>query len=185
MSTSINSEKAIAQVMSLVKSDKKSEIRLNANGGNSILIVCPPNLEGIFIADIYNLMDNNYTIIDLNILLVSFVEKNPSHIDEMFELLQGSVNQIFKAPEGETDPDLFSLIINEIDQALGNNKVPVIIHSGVLYGTGIDCIHIMENPLIMKSKLPLIILYPATLVGDQLMFLNSRPASKYRCMIVQ
>jgi hypothetical protein len=43
----------------------------------------------------------------------------------------------------------------------------------------------MENELVMKSKLPLIILYPATQEGDRLMFLNTRPASKYRCMIVK
>jgi hypothetical protein len=36
----------------------------------------------------------------------------------------------------------------------------------------------------MKSKLPLVILNPATQDGDKLMFLNSRPASKYRCMII-
>jgi len=42
----------------------------------------------------------------------------------------------------------------------------------------------MENELVMKAKSPLIILYPATQEGEQLMFLNSRPASKYRCMIV-
>ena len=47
----------------------------------------------------------------------------------------------------------------------------------------LKCI-LMENELVMKSKFPLIILYPATQDGEQLMFLNSRPASKYRCMIV-
>ena len=49
MSTAINPEHIITQVKRLVESDKRSEIRLNANGGNSILLVCPPNLEYQFI----------------------------------------------------------------------------------------------------------------------------------------
>jgi hypothetical protein len=71
-----------------------------------------------------------------------------------------------------------------VEQTFNEQKIPVLIHSGALYGSGIDNIHLMESELVMKSKLPLIILYPATQDGDQLMFLNSRPASKYRCMIV-
>jgi hypothetical protein len=72
----------------------------------------------------------------------------------------------------------------EIQTTYEQGKIPVLIHNGALYGSGIDNIHLMESELVMKSKLPLIILYPATYDGDQLMFLKSRPASKYRCMIV-
>ena len=71
------------------------------------------------------------------------------------------------------------------DRTYSEQKTPILIHSGALYGSGIDNIHLMENELVMKSKLPLIILYPATQEGDRLMFLNTRPASKYRCMIVK
>jgi hypothetical protein len=103
----------------------------------------------------------------------------------MFHLLKGSVHQIFKAPEGETGPDLFKHLLSAIKQTYSEQKTPILIHSGALYGSGIDNIHLMENELVMKSKLPLIILYPATQEGDRLMFLNTRPASKYRCMIVK
>lgn len=184
MSTAINPEHIITQVKRLVESDKRSEIRLNANGGNSILLVCPPNLEQQFIAKLYELMGEEYSIIDLNELLISFVESNKSHLFDMFDLLRGSVHQIFKSPEGETGPDLFSIILSKIENSYNEDKIPVMIHSGALYGSGIDNIHLMESELVMKSKKPLIILYPATQDGDQLMFLNSRPASKYRCMIV-
>jgi len=44
MTTSINPEHLIIQVKRIVESNKRSEIRLNANGGNSILLVCPPEL---------------------------------------------------------------------------------------------------------------------------------------------
>jgi hypothetical protein len=185
MSTSLNPEHIITQLKRIVESDKRSEIRLNANGGNSILLVCPPELEFQFIEKLNELLpQKTYRIIDINEMLISFVESNQSNLAEMFDLLKGSVHQIFKAPEGETSPDLFRHLLLAIEQSFNEQKIPVLIHNGALFGSGIDNIHLMENELVMKSKLPLIILYPATQDGDQLMFLNSRPASKYRCMIV-
>ncbi len=185
MSTSLNPEHIITQLKRIVESDKRSEIRLNANGGNSILLVCPPELEFQFIEKLTELMpQDNYRIIDINEMLISFVEDHKNDLDEMFDLLRGSVHQIFKAPEGETSPDLFRNLLFVIEQTFIEQKIPVLIHSGALYGSGIDNIHLMENELVMKSKMPLIILYPASQDGEKLMFLNSRPASKYRCMIV-
>lgn len=115
-------------------------------------------------------------------LLLKHIEAD---LTEMFDLLRGSVHQIFKAPVGETSPDLFKHLLLAIEQTFNESKIPVLINSGALFGSGIDNIHLMENELVLKSKLPLIILYPATQVGEQLLFLNSRPASKYRCMIVK
>ncbi len=181
----MNPEHVIAHLKRIVESDKRSEIRLNANGGNSILLVCPPELEHHFIHGLKELMhENMYQIIDLNQMLISFVETHKLDLEEMFNILKGSVNQIFRAPEGETSPDLFKHLLSAIEATYSDGKIPVLIHSGALYGSGIDNIHLMENELVMRSKLPLVILYPATKDGDQLMFLNSRPASKYRCMIV-
>ena len=185
MTTSmINPEYSISQMKRIVESDKRSEIRLNANGGNSILLVSPPDQEYVFIEKLREMLDTErYELIDLNELLISFTE-NTEDIEGLFELLKGSVRQIFKAPEGEDGEDLFSLILSAIGNAYRNDKIPVLINSGALYGSGIDNIHLMENELVMKSDKPLIILYPATQDGDKLMFLNTRPASKYRCMIV-
>jgi len=185
MSSSLNPEFTITQLKRIVESDKRSEIRLNANGGNSILLVCPPVLEFQYIEKLIEMMPSDtYKIIDINEMLISFVDDHQTDLAEMFDLLRGSVHQIFKAPEGETTPDLFKHLLGAIAQTFNENKIPVLIHSGALYGSGIDNIHLMENELVMKAKTPLIILYPATQEGEQLMFLNSRPASKYRCMIV-
>lgn len=180
-----NPEYIINQTKRLVESDKRSEIRLNANGGNSILIVCDPQQEWNFIASMKILFESDtYQIIDLNDLLISFVETNKELLIDSFQLLKGSVHQIFKAPEGEVGSDLFRHIMNAIASSFKQNKIPVLIHSGALYGSGIDNIHLMENELVMKSSLPLIILYPATKDGEKLLFLSQRPASKYRCMII-
>jgi hypothetical protein len=182
---SLSPENIIKEVNRLIQSDKRSEIRLNANGGNSILLVCPPEQEYEFIQVLETKLEGGvYAFIDLNQLLISFVEKNNDQLQDYFELLKGSVHQIFKAPEGEIAPDFFKYILSSVQQSFFENKILVLINVGALYGTGIENIRLMESELVMKSNKPLVILYPATQDGDQLMFLNSRPASRYRCMIV-
>jgi len=180
-----NPELIISQTKRLVESDKQSEIRLNANGGNSILIVCDPHQESDFITAIKKQMEtDNYQIIDLNDLLVSFVNLNKELLLETFELLKGSIPQVFKSPDDEEGVDLFRHIMQTIADSFNQNKIPVLINSGALYGSGIDNIHLMENEIVMKSSVPLIVLYPATTDGEKLLFLSKRPASKYRCMII-
>jgi len=181
-----NCENVILSAKRIVEADENSVIRLNANGGNSILIVCEPIKEVDYIDAIRNLMTEiQYEIIDLNEILCNFVCQNREDISGSFELLKGSIHQIFKIPDGEEGPDLFNLIIQEVKKSFERSKIPVLINSGALYGSGIDNIHIMENELIMKASLPLIVLYPATKHNDKLMFLGIRPASKYRCMIIE
>jgi hypothetical protein len=181
----VSIEQLINQVKRVVESNKRSEIRLNANGGNSVLIVCPPDLEYKYINVINNTMKSEtYRIIDLNELLISYVNDNQKTIEDSFDLLKGSVHQVFKAPEGEVGPDLFSCIMNEINETFSEERIPVLIHTGSLYGSDIENIHIMESEIVMKSNIPLVVLYPGTTEGDQILFLSSRPASKYRCMII-
>lgn len=183
---SLNSpESAVQEAMRLVESNANSNIRLSANGGNCILIVCEPFREFAYIEAIKHLMTNDkYEIIDLNNVLCEFVTANKPYLEDSFELLKGSIHQIFRTPHGEEGPDLFGLIEQAITSSLQDGKIPVLIRSGALYGSGIENIHIMENDMIMKAVLPLIILYPATREKDKLMFLSSRPASKYRCLII-
>ena len=176
----------IHEAKRLVESDRRSEIRLNANGGNSILIVCDPIKESEYIESLLELLPKeNYSFIDLNQCLIDFVTNNKGELDELYEQLQSTTHEIFKAPAGEESDDLFKYIMKEIDQALNANKVPVLINTGTLYGTGIHNIHIMEHNVVMNASLPLIILYPATIEPDRIMFLGKQPASKYRCMIIQ
>jgi len=186
MNTAINPEYLLSQVKRIVESNNRSEIRLNANGGNSILVVCPPDKEYIFIEKMKSLMPvETYQLIDLNAILIEFIEENKGDLPEMFEFLKGSVGQIFKAPVGESTPDLFKKILGRIEEIYQLKKIPILYHTGALFGSGIDNIHIMESELVMKSKFPLIILYPGTQDKENLLFLNSRPSSKYRCMIIK
>lgn len=70
-----------------------------------------------------------YRIIDINEILILFVETYKSDLAEMFHLLKGSVHQIFKAPEGETGPDLFKHLLSAIKQTYSEQKTPILIHS--------------------------------------------------------
>jgi len=179
------SDKIISELKTLVESDRRSQIRLNANGGNAVLVVCDPPTEKGFIDSIYeNLDKTKFEIIDLNQLLLEFVNENKQDIETLFDLLQGSVNQIFKAPIGEESDDYFKQIIEAVSACYSISKIPVLINTGSLYGAGIDNIQIMEHEIVMNASQPLILLYPATQDGDSLTFLGQRPASKYRCMII-
>jgi len=185
MTSLLDPEHVILETKGIVESNRRSEIRIKANGGNSILIVCEPNRELEYIQAISKIMtDELYQIIDLNSLLNEFVESNMEELNQSFEILQSSVNQIFKRPKDEEGADFFSLILQRISNSLNDKKIPVLIHTGVLYGSDIENVHIMESELVMGANLPLIILYPATKENENLMFLGKRPASKYRGMII-
>jgi hypothetical protein len=181
-----NPENTIRESMRLVESDRRSEIRLNVNGGNSILIVCDPMKEKEYISKFEHLLpDESYSIIDLNECLIDFVSDHKSELVELYNLLQSATQEIFKAPSGEESEDLFKEIMSQVQNSLNDNKVPVLVNTGSLYGTGMHNIHLMENDIVMKAALPLIILYPATIEPDRIMFLGKQPSSKYRCMIIQ
>lgn len=182
----INPENMVLTTMRLVESDEKTHIYIKANGGNSILLVCEPDRELDYIQAITKLMpEDKYQVIDLGDLLCQFVEQNKLDLEEKFDLLQGSLHQIFKTPDGEEGNDYLGLILQAVDSSLKADKIPVLINIGTLYGSGIESIHIIENELVMRAKLPSIVLYPATWDQDILMFLGKRPASKYRCMVVK
>lgn len=181
----VNPSQVISQVKRLIEADSHSEIRLNANGGNSILMVCEPLEEQKFIDSINESLDKDkFEVIDLNDLLLNFIKENKQDLESLFDLLQGSVNQIFKAPPDEESDDFFKKIIQAISDSYSDSKIPIFINTGVLYGTGIESIQIMEHHVVMNAPLPLLILYPATKDRESLMFLGKRPASQYRCMIV-
>lgn len=176
----------INEIKRLVDSDRQSEIRLNANGGNSILVMCDPMKELAYIAEFRELLPSgSYEIIDLNQCLIDFVSSHKDQLETDYDSLQSATHEIYKAPANEESGDLFKEILAKVQIALLASKVPVLINTGALYGTGIHNVNIMEHDIVMKATMPLIILYPATIEPDRIMFLGKQSASKYRCMIIQ
>src|SRR5687767_6665743 len=109
----------ILEAKRIVESDRRSEIRLNANGGNSILLICEPMKETEYIAHLNELLPlKDYSIIDLNKCLVDFVANHTEELEQLYSLLQSATHEIFKAPVEEESQDLFKEIINQIDGSL-------------------------------------------------------------------
>ena len=186
MNSSQEIENRLNQVKRLISEKNNSEIKLNANGGNSILLVCPPNQEIEYIETAKKILGNEECVfVDINKLLIEFLDQYKEEIEQKFKLLQSSIQQIFKNSENSNENDFYKYILEEIKRILNESKIPVIYSVGTLNGTKIENIHIIENKTVMKAKLPIIILYPATQIDDKLLFLNSRPSSKYRCMIIE
>jgi hypothetical protein len=163
--------------------ENQNQLRRQANGGNSILLSYPPDEETQYIDKARELYSDKAEFIDISKLLVSFIdedgweafsayykEMNPSHI-------------VFRSDDPSAD--LFDLIISAIKQACENDKVPFLMRSGCLYGTGIENVNIMEHKDVMGLKHPLVIFYPSKIDGQNIHFLNFKPASKYRCTLVK
>ena len=165
-------------------SSNDSEIRLQANGGNSILMVCKPIEENQFIKEIDQINKERYEIIDLNKVLVEFVDDNVEDIEFYLQHFKASIDQIFKNGN-EANPDLFDLIIDKIANVYQTNKIPIVVNTGVIYATHFDMLALMESKVIMEANSPTVFLYPAEVDhNEQLLYLNTRIASEYRCKII-
>lgn len=118
-------------------------------------------------------------------MLVQFIDEGGwQSFSEYYNDFKNTPHLIFHSDD---DPkrDLFDLIISEIKKACRNDKIPFLIRTGCLFGTGIENVNIMEDKAVMNQPYPLVIFYPSKIENDSIYFLNFKPASKYRCMLVK
>jgi len=165
--------------------ENQDQLKKQANGGNSILFSYPPDEEHLYIERAKEHYQDKACFIDISQLLVQFIDQ------EGWESFKDYYNDFHNTPylvfKSDEDPsiDLFDLIIQEIKQACENNKIPFLIRTGCLYGTGIENVNIMEHKTVMSLPLPLVLFYPSKIEDDNLYFLNFKLASKYRCILVK
>ncbi len=178
-------KKQFQDLIAALSESNRGQLKFKANGGNTLLFVYPPQEEREYLEKARELLkENEFTFIDIRNILISFIDElGIDNIEKYFEALKLSTEQIFKADDDRID--FYDMIIAEIDKVFQDHKLPVLIHTGSLYGTGVDNLHIMEHKTVMSSGTPLIIFYPATSDGNRLLFLNCKPSSKYRCHIIQ
>jgi hypothetical protein len=162
----------------------REQLKRTANGGNSILFAYEPSEEILYLDKAREILDGNqYHFIDIAKLLVQYIDMDGwEDFKEYYNDFLYTPHLVFSSDDEATD--LMDLIINEIKSACDNNQVPVLIRTGVLYATGIENLNIMEHHAVMTHKQPLIVFYPAKMQGDNLLFLNFKPASKYRCTVI-
>ena len=164
--------------------DNQDQLRRQANGGNSILFSYQPDEENLYIEKARDLYGNKAEFIDISQLLVKFIDTDGwDAFSEYYRDFSNTPHVVFRSEDPE--PDLFDMIISAIKQACEEDKIPVLIRSGCLYGTGIENVNIMEHRDVMSLKHPLVIFYPSKISEDNIFFLNFKPASKYRCTLVK
>jgi hypothetical protein len=159
-------------------------IRLKANGGNTILVSIPPEDEFLYINKSKELFSETAAFIDISKLFVKFIEKDGWEIfKEFYQDFRDTPHKVFMSDDPAED--LFDMIIAGIQSAGEKGKIPFLIRTGCLDGTGIENINIAEHSVVMKMKLPLIIFYPSIVKNGTMHYLNYKPASKYRSVIVK
>ncbi len=164
--------------------DNQDQLRRKANGGNSILFSYQPDEENIYIEKARDLYRDKAEFIDISQLLVKFIDTDGwDGFCEYYKDFSNTPHVVFRSEDPE--PDLFDMIISAIKQACAEGKIPLLIRSGCLYGTGIENVNIMEHRDVMSQKHPLVIFYPSKISEENIFFLNFKPASKYRCTLVK
>ncbi|UCN01371.1 DUF1788 domain-containing protein [Sulfurimonas sp. SWIR-19] len=161
------------------------ELRRIANGGNSILFTYPPEDEHLYIKKAIELYQSKAHFIDIAQLLVNFIDQDG--IKEFEDLYRDFINTPHELFRSKDDPitDLYDMIISEIKKAFNEGKIPIIVRTGSLYGTGIENNNIMEHKDIMNNQIPLVVFYPSKIKDDTIYFLNFKIANKYRCTVVK
>lgn len=162
----------------------QDQLRKKANGGNSILFSYQPDEETLYTAKARELYSESAEFIDVSNLMISFIDEDGwESFSEYYKDFINTPHLVFKSDDPAND--LFDLIISAIKHACENDKIPFLIRSGCLYGTGIENVNIMEHRDVISLKHPLVIFYPSKIEEDNLYFLNFKPASKYRCTLVK
>lgn len=167
---------------SALHEDNRTQLRRSANGGNTVLFVYPPAEEETYIAKAKELYPDGH-FIDIAKLFVKSIDS--VGIADFKNFYQDYISATYIVFKNEDPGCLFNLIVREICGASESGKVTFLIRTGTLAGTGIENVHIMEHKSIMAQGIPLVFFYPAAYKNDELLFLNHKPASKYRCKLVK
>lgn len=167
-----------------VDSKNKNQLKRQSNGGNSIIFTYPPNEELLYLKKLEEINENEtYKIIDISKLLVAFIDLDGwQGFESYYREFSDTPHLIFRSDDNS--PDLMKLIIDAITEAGANGFIPVLVKTGALYGTGIDNVNIMEHKSVIRLSQPLVIFYPSRIVNEDLLFLNFKRASKYRCTVI-
>ena len=162
--------------------DNRAQLKRDANGGNTILFAYPPAEEVKYIEKAKRLYPDAH-FIDISRLFVDYIDSvGMDDFEEYYNEYENATDQVFK---NDNDTDLFKMIINEIKMASLNNQIPFVLRTGVLYGTGIVNQHIMDDTSVLSLKQPVVFFYPSKYENEELLFLDFKPASKYRCKLVK
>ena len=168
-----------------IQFENQDQLSRQANGGNSFLFAYPPEDEHRYLEKIKSIYADSATFIDISELLVRVIDQDGwKDFEDYYESMKSSPHLVFKSDDDST-PDLYELIIKAICEACDNDRIPILIRTGCLYGTGIENVNIMEHQSIMHLKHPLVVCYPSTHSDENILFLGFKTSSTYRCTLVK
>ena len=157
-----------------------------AQGVNALIIVYSPEEEKKYFKRIDEEFSNEQ-IIDLSELFIKYIDI--FGLDNFKTLYKNYRSTSAFLNESEEEKDFLDLILEEIKKAVDSDKMPVIIRSGILYGTSIRNKDILESDIVNKTKRPLLIFYPGEVKKDineneKVFFLNAVKANDYRGQLI-
>lgn len=177
----IEHNRLFGDLLSALKEDMV-KLTTRANGGKSILFVYPPEDDEAYISEGKKRLVGNYEFIDVRTTMTEFISSlGWSDFEEIYKDLKDGL--FFS--DTYTEGTFFCLLLYKIRSAYKRKHIPVLIHTGAIFGTGLCFNNVMEQKDIMQSPLPLTVFYPATIRDNNIMFLDRQPASKYRCIVIK
>jgi len=153
-----------------------------SQGVNALIMVYSPKEEKECLKRVKADYGDQY-IIDLSKLFVNYIEE--FGVDVFLEMYKNYRSTSVFYDDSDQQKDFLDLILREIKIAAENDKMPVLIRTGILYGTGIRNNVILESDEVAKMKKPLIVFYPGEVEKDidgkeRVYFLGTVKASDYR-----
>ena len=161
----------------------KEFIKMHAHGGYSILFTYPPQQEQEYLERI-RAEYPEACLIDIAELFVEYIDSvGYEDFVDIYTEYAGEPEKLFRSELNEDD--LFRRILNNIQAAGESQKIPILLRTGALFGTGIENINLTDSRVVHNLPLPLVIMYPATVGADnKLKFLNVKLASDYRATVI-
>lgn len=165
-----------------------TQLKLEANGGNSILFVYPNEEDHLYVAEAKRRFRDKAIFVDVAQALTDYQEE--MGMDKFNRIAKRMGNNVYyrQLPDGNVAQDcFFNYLINVVKVASSYNKPVFLIGTSAIANKGFSNINIMEHPTVKSSKQPLIYFYPSLQEGDKIYFLGDKNhvASKYRCLVIK
>jgi len=159
-----------------------AKITGKANGGRSILFVYPPIDDDAYIAKAHEELQGNYVFLDIRSLFTKFISE--MGINTFKKNYNNFGSEVFSS-DNFPEESFLHAIIQKLKSIYNDGNIPVLTHTGALYGMNFSNINIMEHPIVIGASVPLMVFYPATIDKDNINFLDKQIASKYRCIVIK
>lgn len=168
--------------------DESTQLRLEANGGNSILFVYPNEEDSLYVAEAKRRFRDTAIFVDVAQVLTAFQEEKG--IERFNKIAKRMGNAVYyrQLPDGNVAEDcFFAYLVKVLETATQNGKPVFLVGTSAIANKGFTNINIMEHKAIKGASQPLVYFYPSTVEGDKIYFLGDHDhvASEYRCRVIK